>query len=212
MAPLVTAQALTTIETSPELTGTVDDLEAAVVVTVAGEEYTATNDDAAGWSLAAGTITPSLAPGTYDIDVRATDAVGNVGTYTLAGGLVIEEEGSADPAAVDGLVSVSMGSTRFDRRTSQMSIAVVVTNTSSTTITGPIWIVIDAISDSSVSLVGADGFVGELPYVVLSSGLTDGRLEPGQSVSTRLYFYNPFRRRFTFSYSIWGVADDDDEE
>jgi PKD repeat protein len=209
-APVVTANALTTPETSPELTGTVDDPMAAVVVTVGGKSYSAVNDGS-GWSLAPGTISPSLAPAAYDIDVRAADPVGNVGTYTLIGGLVIEEAGPAVPAAVDGLVSVSMGATRFDRRTSQTSIEVVVSNTSETVITGPVWIVIGGISDSTVTLAASDGLIGALPYIDLTGFLGDGRLDPGESVTTRVYFNNPLRRRFTFSYSIWGVAEEEDD-
>jgi hypothetical protein len=79
-APVVTVTALTTSDTTPELTGTIDDSTATIAVTVAGNEYDATNNGNGTWTLADNTITTALAVGTYDFAVSATDAAGNVET------------------------------------------------------------------------------------------------------------------------------------
>jgi hypothetical protein len=79
-APVVTLNSLTTTESSPELSGTVDDPAAAVVVTVAGRDYLAVSSGGT-WTLAAGTIAP-LSQGIHEVIVTATDLVGNVGRTT----------------------------------------------------------------------------------------------------------------------------------
>ncbi len=89
IVPVVTADPLTTNNSTPTLTGTVDDESAAVVVTVNGESVDAT---VVGTTWTA-TLTIPLADGTYDITVSATDAAGNVGNDTQVGGLVIDATG-----------------------------------------------------------------------------------------------------------------------
>jgi hypothetical protein len=42
-------------------------------------------------------------------------------------------------------------------------------------------------------------------YLDLTGATNDGSLDPGESVMVRLYFANPFRRRFTFELGVWGV-------
>jgi choice-of-anchor B domain-containing protein len=68
----VTVDALTTTDTTPELTGTVNDPTAIVAVTVAGNLYAATNNGNDTWMLADNTISLPLARGTYDVLVTAT--------------------------------------------------------------------------------------------------------------------------------------------
>ena len=89
-APVVTVNSLTTTDGSPELTGTVDDPDAAVRVTIANQAYDAANHGNGTWTLADNTISPPLEGGTYDVTVTATDAVGNVGTYIGTGALIIQ--------------------------------------------------------------------------------------------------------------------------
>jgi VCBS repeat-containing protein len=107
---------------------------------------------------------------------------------------------------VDDLVSVSGDIVRYDRQTGQTSVEFTITNTSDTVIEGPIWLVIDNISDPNITLANSDGTTsdGKL-YIDLSTYLDDGRLEPGESVTIRLYFNNPNRLRFTFETSVLGV-------
>src|SRR5690606_34618391 len=77
--PVVALDPLTTGDTTPALSGTVDDPAATIVVTVDGIDYAATNNGDGTWSLADGTL-PSLPEGEVTITVSATDPVGNVGT------------------------------------------------------------------------------------------------------------------------------------
>ncbi|MAE82694.1 MAG: hypothetical protein CMB80_08170, partial [Flammeovirgaceae bacterium] len=86
--PLVTVDTLFTNETSPALTGTIDDSDAGVEVTVDGNTYTATNNGST-WSIAAGTIT-TLSDGIYDVLVTATDSLGNIGTDSTTNELGID--------------------------------------------------------------------------------------------------------------------------
>jgi len=65
--PVVTVNTLTTTDTTPALSGTVDDATATVTVTVGGNTYTATNNGDGTWTLADNTVSPALAVGTYDV-------------------------------------------------------------------------------------------------------------------------------------------------
>jgi parallel beta-helix repeat protein len=78
--PVVTVDVLTIYNRTPPLSGTVDDPEAAIVVTVGGSSYEAVNHGDGTWTLADNVIAPPLARGTYDVQVTATDAAGNVGS------------------------------------------------------------------------------------------------------------------------------------
>ena len=89
-APIVTINTLLSIDSTPELTGTVDDLDAAIEVTVAGSSYSAVNNGDGTWTLADNTISPALRDGTYDAAVAATDLAGNVGTDATTAELVID--------------------------------------------------------------------------------------------------------------------------
>jgi len=107
---------------------------------------------------------------------------------------------------VDDYVSLTHGRVRFDRRTGLMSMDVVVTNTSARTISGPLKLVLEGISSPDVTLANPDGQTSDgKDYVDLTSATDDGSLDPGESVMVRLYFVNPFRRRFTFELGAWGV-------
>jgi hypothetical protein len=132
----------------------------------------------------------------------ATDAADNVGTEVGTRKLTIQ----AQQGAVDSLVKTSLGSTRYDLRTGQTSVQMTITSTSQTTIRGPLWVVIKSISDPKVTLAGSSGVTADgYLYIDVSSLLSNGRLDPGKSISVWLCFNNPLRRRFDFSYSIRGV-------
>ena len=99
IAPNVTIDSLSTIELSPELTGTVDDDSASVSVTVAGLSYPASSVTGGIWTLNAGEIS-TLAAGVYDVEVTATDIAGNMGMDTTTNELeVIATELVALPAS-----------------------------------------------------------------------------------------------------------------
>lgn len=96
--PLVTAGIRRVNDPSPELSGFVDDPDAVVTVTVNGITYPARNLGGY-WQLSAGTISPVLADGTYDVVVRATDRRGNIGTDASTAELIIDS--SAPGVSVD---------------------------------------------------------------------------------------------------------------
>lgn len=78
-APVVTVDELKTNDTTPALTGTVDDTNATVVVTVNGTDYPANNNGNGTWTLADDTL-PDLGEGDTTIEVTAVDPAGNTGT------------------------------------------------------------------------------------------------------------------------------------
>ncbi|MGQ1141935.1 BapA/Bap/LapF family large adhesin [Acinetobacter baumannii] len=87
VAPVVTFADVSTNDTTPALTGTIDDPTAAVVVTVDGVDYPAVNNGDGTWTLADNTL-PVLADGPHTVSVTATDVAGNVsspvtGTVTV---------------------------------------------------------------------------------------------------------------------------------
>jgi hypothetical protein len=131
---------------------------------------------------------------------------GNGGSASATVTITVNPAAPTTPVPVDDLVSVSCGLVGYDRRTGQFSVNLTVTNKSKKVISGPIWLLIGNISDSSITLANADGTTsdGKL-YIDLSKYLSDGRLDPDESVSVRLYFYNPKRLRFTFQPTVRGI-------
>jgi len=99
-APTVAINDLTTNDTTPELTGTVNDPNAVVVVTIDGNDYTATNNGDGTWTLA-DNVVATLAEGSYPTSVSATDAAGN--TVTNTGTVVIDT--TAPTVAINDLTT-----------------------------------------------------------------------------------------------------------
>jgi len=89
-APIVNINPLKTGDRTPQLTGSVDDPEAIVTVTVNGKAYSATNNKNGTWTLLDNTIAPALADGTYSVVVSAKDINGNLGTDTTINELTID--------------------------------------------------------------------------------------------------------------------------
>ncbi|NYB17796.1 MAG: hypothetical protein HYH09_08240, partial [Acinetobacter baumannii] len=79
IAPVVTVDALVTNDSTPELTGTIDDPTATVVVTINGVDYPAINNGDGTWTLANDAVA-ALAEGDTPVTVTATDPAGNEGT------------------------------------------------------------------------------------------------------------------------------------
>jgi Leucine-rich repeat (LRR) protein len=91
--PVVTVDVLGTSISSPEITGTIDDLGATLELTINGSTYLVPTINAdSSWSLPAGTIAPDLPDGVYDVEALATDANGNEGVDDLDGELTITQE------------------------------------------------------------------------------------------------------------------------
>jgi hypothetical protein len=91
-APVVTVSFLVTDDSRPALVGIIDDAGATVSVNVAGQINIATNDGAS-WALADDVLN-TLPAATYDVQVTATDALGNVGNDGTTGELVIQPLGA----------------------------------------------------------------------------------------------------------------------
>jgi hypothetical protein len=78
----VTVAPLSTTDTTPPLSGTVNDPTASVQVTVAGNTYNATNNGNGTWTLADNAIAPPLTAGTYNVVATATNVDGSANDAT----------------------------------------------------------------------------------------------------------------------------------
>ncbi|RIK80290.1 MAG: hypothetical protein DCC68_11305 [Planctomycetota bacterium] len=93
-APTITVNSLSTSDTTPPLSGTINDNAATIQVTVNGNTYPATNNGNGTWSLANNVISPPLAVGVYNVSATATDAAGNVGSDATNNELTIQSTGA----------------------------------------------------------------------------------------------------------------------
>jgi len=111
VAPIVTVDPLSTDDTTPPLSGTVNDPAATVLITVGGRQYTADTHADGTWTLPDGTILPALGDGSHDVQVAATDLAGNTGYDTTTDELTID----ATPPSVPGnLLAAAATSTQID--------------------------------------------------------------------------------------------------
>lgn len=90
----------------------------------------------------------------------------------------------------------------FDRSTSQNYLDVSVKNISEDVLLTPIKVVVDSISDPSVSVANADGYTDTgMPYLEFS--IENGQLLSQEATNAKsLVFDNPDRKRFTFENKI----------
>lgn len=91
-APKVTVDALSTTDTTPTVTGAVDDSSSAVSVVVNGHTYAATvstTANASGTYNWSANVTDALNVGTYDVAITAKDAAGNTGNDTTTSELTV---------------------------------------------------------------------------------------------------------------------------
>ena len=103
-APIVGVDELITNDTTPRLTGFVDDPLATVIVTVNGETHPVINHGDGTWTLPDNTLS-ALAEAVYDVAVSATDVAGNVGFDATADELVID----TTPPVLDSITRRSPG-------------------------------------------------------------------------------------------------------
>ncbi|WP_376694852.1 Ig-like domain-containing protein [Wenzhouxiangella sp. EGI_FJ10305] len=97
-APSVTVDSLITADTTPPLTGTVDDNDATLELTVDGQTMAPTNNGDGTWALADDTLS-ALADGTYDVAVTASDPAGNEGSDTTTDELTVTPDTDGDGVA-----------------------------------------------------------------------------------------------------------------
>jgi hypothetical protein len=111
--PEVTAASVITSDPTPELTGTVDDPDATLTVSItvhgktdpAGGPYAARNNRDGTWTLPDNKIEPPLTDGVYDVNVTAADLAGNVGLGL--GSLTIDR---TPPGLICPFIGTSYGS------------------------------------------------------------------------------------------------------
>uniref|UniRef100_UPI0025AF5A1D beta strand repeat-containing protein n=1 Tax=Psychromonas sp. 14N.309.X.WAT.B.A12 TaxID=2998322 RepID=UPI0025AF5A1D len=119
IAPTVAVTSITTNDTTPAITGTIDDPTAAVVVTVNDIEYTATNNGNGTWTLADNELA-ALTEGDIAVSVVATDTANNssdvaTGTITIDLTaptvddllLTVDESNLATTVSVSGSLTIS---------------------------------------------------------------------------------------------------------
>lgn len=94
VVPIATITSLTTSDTTPLLTGTVDDPEAVITAMVNGVDYAGANNSDGTWSAE---VTTVLADGSYVAEVTVTDAAGNTASYGRNNGQLIERTGAHNP-------------------------------------------------------------------------------------------------------------------
>jgi hypothetical protein len=116
MAPIVSVDELVTNDTTPELTGSVDDAIAVVSVTVAGQTHSATNNGDGTWTLASGVLSV-VAEGIYDVSVAASDVVGNVGVDGTSDELLVDTTTPVAPSGIDLVASSDTGISNTDNIT-----------------------------------------------------------------------------------------------
>jgi hypothetical protein len=126
----------------------------------------------------------------------------------IAGAITIDAtEPSLSPTNVGDNVGTAVSHVGYDHHTEQFGLDVTVPDTSRVVIGHPLWLAIESISDVSVTLANRDGLTAEgKPYIDLSALLGDDEeLDPGESITKRIYFNNPDGVRFTFEPSVRGV-------
>ena len=105
------------------------------------------------------------------------------------------------------LVHVSLDTLRHSRATDQSSVAVTITNTSNKIISSPLRFAVKSVSPPGVTLVSPGGITqdGYTSYDIAGL-LGDGKLSPGETIATRVFFANPARERFTFTVGVYGLV------
>jgi len=87
--PVVSITALATNDQTPQLQGTIDDNNAVISVTVAGQTKAATNNGDGTWVIADNQL-DELAEAIYNVSVSATDPAGNIGHDATTNELTID--------------------------------------------------------------------------------------------------------------------------
>jgi len=98
---------------------------------------------------------------------------------------------------------VSFASLRHDYYAGQTSFQLTIANISPSVVDGPMWVLLKVIGDPDITLVDGHGTTADgYQYVDLTALLSDGRLDPAESVAKRLAFNNPLRQPFILIYHV----------
>jgi|GEM_PF-1851734 len=121
----------------------------------------------------------------------------------LLGGTASAAIDLKDLVPLDGSVCLESARPAFDRQTGEFSATIILTNTSPQTVYGPVYLVIDSISEDTITVANADGLTttGKVYIVALESGA----MLWNEVISTRIVFSNPERLQFTFLVEAFGV-------
>ena len=112
----------------------------------------------------------------------------------------------ADLINMDAETAITYSGIFHNRRTRVSKLNVAVTNTSSNTMSPPVILVIESISEPTVTLANADGTLTPdgAPYVDLTGQVPGDDFEAGEQTNPRpLEFNNPTRRSFTIQASVF---------
>lgn len=102
IAPVVSVDSLSTNDSTPQLSGKVNDGSASVVITVNGHSYSATLSGSGADVTWNADVTNALADGIYDVVATATDPAGNVGNDSTTNELRID---TTPPTVSDNIPS-----------------------------------------------------------------------------------------------------------
>jgi hypothetical protein len=106
--PVVAVDALLTNDTTPELSGTVDDVTATVSIQIGVQIVSATNNGDGTWTLADNTLT-ALADAVYNVIATATDTLGNAAFDAGATELTVDTTGPVITLNGSGTLNVNCG-------------------------------------------------------------------------------------------------------
>jgi len=146
-------------------------------------------------------------PGTYTVTYEATDVSGNAAQATRTVHVVNVELAEEALAPLDHLLTFVVSQGQLNPRTGLYMVTVTVTNTSQGSILAPVMLVVESVSNASVTLRDYDATTPEGKRMVnLSRDWDDPAFEPGESATVRLYFDNPAQTPFSLNLSLRGMA------
>jgi YD repeat-containing protein len=147
--------------------------------------------------------TVTIGAGANVYAIRAVDACGFAeALHTLVGGATTPEFSDLQDVTLD--VAIAYSNTTFDLQTNRLVVTAVATNVSDHVVDAPLLMVVENVTQPSVTLQNADGVTpAGKPYFVFLDPAVAARLEPGQSTPPRtLVFHNPNRVGVVFTKSF----------
>jgi len=149
VAPAVTVDSLLTNDSTPDLTGSIDDPTAVIEVTVNGQVYSATNNQDGTWTLSGTALAETLPDDIYDVSVSARDPADNEGTdqtlnelTIIAGAQTVINEVDSDTPGADAAEFIEL----YDG------------GVGNTDLTGLVVVLYNGSSDTSYRAIHLDGY------------------------------------------------------